>query len=118
MGCVQLASGGDEEGRSASGRPDSCGGEETVEKGGAWRFPCAKTEGEMGVWSTAPRGGRREGGEPGGVGATRGGGGVPTADKTCDRWGRSAVGVVRKQERRSPGAWAVVGRLAWAWPGE
>jgi hypothetical protein len=34
MGCVQLASGGDEEGRSASGRPDSRGGEETVEKRG------------------------------------------------------------------------------------
>jgi hypothetical protein len=42
----------------------------------ARRFPCAKMEGEMGVWSMTLGGGRREGGEPGGVGATRGGGGV------------------------------------------
>jgi hypothetical protein len=78
MGCVQLASGGDEEGRSASGRPDSRGGEETVEKRGCLAVSLRQNRGRN-------RGGRREGGEPGGVGATRGGGGVPTADKTRDR---------------------------------
>jgi hypothetical protein len=34
-GCVQLALGGDVEGRSNSGRSDSCGGEETAKRDGA-----------------------------------------------------------------------------------
>jgi hypothetical protein len=58
-----------------------------VDKGAMWRsarrFPCAKMEGEMGVRSMTLGGGRREGGEPGGVGATRGGGSV--AGKMRDR---------------------------------
>jgi hypothetical protein len=68
----------------------------SMDKGAKWwsalQFPYTKTVGEMGVWSTAPGGGRREGGEPSGVGMMCGGGGL--------------VGVVHELGRRSLRVWA------------
>jgi hypothetical protein len=48
MGCVQLAPGGDEEGRSASGQPDSLGGEETTKGGGGARWASCRGREEKG----------------------------------------------------------------------
>jgi hypothetical protein len=95
-------------------------GASSMDKGVKWRstqwFPCAKPKGEMGVWSTVLGGGRREWGEPGGVGATRGGG--ERLGGRQDTQPVGAVGMVCNKGRRSLDAWAVVGRPAWAWPVE
>jgi hypothetical protein len=84
MGCVQLAPGGDEEGRSASGQPDSLGGEETTKGGGGCSVGFLSGQrGERGKWVSGQRrvgkGGRGgdsgargdSGREPTGVGVLR-----------------------------------------------
>jgi hypothetical protein len=74
----------------------------SVDEGAKWRsaqwFPCAKTKGEMGVRSTAPGGGRREGGDPTvWVRRVEKGGGVQATGKTRDQGGRSTVNTTREQ---------------------
>jgi hypothetical protein len=85
-------------------------GASSVDRGVKWRsvqwFPCTKTEGEMGVRSMMPGGGKREGGEPDSVGAIHGGGGrVWAVDKTRDWWGRSARHASRGGGVRAHGPW-------------
>jgi hypothetical protein len=88
------------EGAEAAARLDP--GASSVDEGAKWRsaqwFPCAKTKGEMGVRSTAPGGGRREGGDPTvWVRRVEKGGGVQATGKTRDQWGRSTVNTTREQ---------------------